>query len=222
MLALRPASTLSGRMVAEADPSRPAPPDPPRFLQLESAEGNPAVGRPSSVATRSSGPGEFSIGGVPPGLFLLRTEDQNWMIKSAVIDGRDVTYTPIDMSAGLDVPNVVVTFTNAVPTIEGTVHDATGTVVPGAVVVIFPIEHEQWINCGIMPARIRTAQASSTGAFRLSKVPAGAYDIVALPPGQADAWAAPGFFERADRLATHLTVGWGERKRQDIALVELK
>src|SRR5262249_32877702 len=153
------------------DPSRPAS-DPPRFVSLESAAGDPRLGRPSNVRSADT-PGALSILNVLPGAYLFHSDDREWQIKSVTIDGRDVTFTPVEITGGQNLANVAVTFTNSVTAVEGTVRNSAGAIVPGAIVAAFPAEHEQWTNSGTGFARLKRVVASSSGAFRLTRLPSG-------------------------------------------------
>ena len=217
---LRPAITMRGRLVGEADPAQPAPATPPSFVSLETATGNPHHGRRSSASVRNVPAGEFAVENIVPGTYVLRGSSSPWMIKSVISSGRDYTYAPFDLSAGGDVTDVVVTFTNAVPSISGMARDAAGAPAADAVVIVFPVEPGQWTDYGLNPVRIKTALTSTAGAFRLRSIPAGAYFVVAVPAARAAAWREDGFFSRLSGLATRVSIAWGQQQSIDVKLIE--
>jgi len=222
VLQLRKTLTIAGRLVGESDPTRPAPSEAPRYVNLESATGAVWLGAPRSVYNRTAPPGEFIIDGVMPGLYHFRGESQGWHITSVTVNGRDHTYTPLDTSTGENFSDVVVTFTNAVQSINGTVTDATGAPVAGATVVTFPVEPAQWTNYGLSPPRIKSARTPSSGEYRLRTLPAGDYYVIALPESQSAAWREPGFFQRARGAAVRVTLTPGETKTVALKVTEVK
>ena len=146
VVALRPAAKLTGRIVAEIDPSYPTPPTPARYVSLEAATGDVWLGDPRSVYSRDMPTDQFAIDGVLPGRYVFRGESSGWVIKSVVFAGRDYTFTPIDVSNGQDLTDGVVTFTNAAPLLSGTVRDSSGSPAAEAAVIVFPVEREQWTD----------------------------------------------------------------------------
>jgi hypothetical protein len=188
----------------------------PRFLQLESADGSPAQGIARSGII-SDPNGEFAISGILPGRYVLRGDSAPWMIRSVFVDGRDHTHAPIEVGAS-DVSGMSVTFTNEAASLSGTVRDAAGSPATAAGVIVFPVEPDQWIDYGLNPRRILTARASAAGAFRVPALPAGTYQIVAVPMDRLDDWRQPEFFRRAQAWAERVTVAWGEERTQDLRL----
>ena len=217
VVTLSPALTVSGRIVAEPDPGQAPPTATPRlFVNLETATGKASLGRPGGSFNPNRGPDELAIEGVLPGSYVFYSENADWMIKSVVVDGRDRTYAPLDTSNGQNVSGVVVTFTNAVPTLTGVVRDAAGAPAAADAVIAFPVERDQWTNYGLSPVRIKSARTSNVGAYRFVTLPAGEYNLIAVPDSQADAWQDPEFFTRSEATATRVTIGWGEKKTVDL------
>jgi hypothetical protein len=191
-------------------------------MTLESATGDASHGIPRPVVNLSND-GTFTIEGILPGPYVFQAGDNNgWIIKSVRVGGRDCTYVPIDLAAGTAYDDVVITFTNAIPSLAGTVRDRSGAVVKEAAVIVFPVEPDQWQGYGLNPRRIRTGLASPNGGFQIRPLPAGDYYVLGLPAAQKSSWQEPGFFIRAAGLATRVTVEWGERKTTDIQMSEIR
>jgi hypothetical protein len=218
VLTLRPVITVSGRLVGEADPNQSAPAEEPKYLFLEPATGAASLGQPRSGSAQA---GSFTIEALP-GLYHFRSDSRAWLIKSVIVNGHDHTYMPLDTSAGDNLTNVVVTFTNVQQSVDGIVTDATGAAVDGATVVVFPAEFAQWTNYGLTPPRIRSMRTPATGGFRFRAVPAGDYYAVALPGGPTDIWQTSGFFQRAQSVATRFTVASGETKALTLKPTEVR
>ena len=78
-----------------------------------------------------------------------------------------------------------------------------------------------WTNTGLRPARLRSGQVTTTGAFALS-LRAGEYFIAAIDQGGATDWMDPRFLEAASAVATRITVAWGETKSVDLSVTAIK
>ena len=218
VLSLQPALSVSGRMVTEVSPNRPAPPSQPRFIYVQSAGGSAREGTAYNAESARANNDLFAIPGLLPGAYLFYGDSGGWMLKTVVAAGRDHTHTPLDVTA--PVPDIVVTFTNDIPAISGTVTAAGGSGEPLAVLA-FPGESMQWTNYGLRPRRIKTTLASSSGAFSFRNLPAGSYNLVALPL-RSYAWREPGFFARAQPLATRVDVDWGEQKSVSLTVRDVR
>jgi len=158
---------------------------------------------------------DFTIEGLLPGAYLVRMIGGG-LVKSVVWNGKDYAFTPIEVTGSGDITGVVVTVTDATTTLSGVVRDATGQPAANAAVIYFPAEREQWTHFGIQPTRLRSSPVSTTGTFALRSLPAGNYFIVAVDDDQMDAWKDPAFLEAASRVATRVTLDWGETKIQDL------
>lgn len=228
---LRPAVAISGRIVIEpASASTPAGGTPPSVagagildLYAEPANGDPMLGMPrlNSRQRPTAQAPEFRLQGLGHGPYLLRTVGGP-LIKSIVWSGKDHTYTPFDTTTEQDITGVVITLTNETTTVTGSVVEGSGQPAANTAVIAFPAERAQWTNFGIRPLRLRASAGSTTGAYTLRNLPAGDYLLVAVRDDQIDRRHDPDFLEAASRVATRLTIGWGETKTQSLTLREIK
>ncbi|HEX7779503.1 MAG TPA: carboxypeptidase regulatory-like domain-containing protein, partial [Vicinamibacterales bacterium] len=213
--------TISGRI--EVGPRQPdAPPSPtvPLSVGADPANGDPALGQ-TRARTRTEGDStEFTIAGLQPGQYLIRLLGRT--LKSVTWDGKDYTYTPFDTSAGRNFTDVVITLTSQVTTLNGVVRDRSGQVEDNAAVIYFPVEQAQWTNFGVQPTRLRSVATSTAGAFTLRTLPAGEYYLIAVDGDLIDAWKDPAFLAAAARLATRISIDWGETKTQDLVLQQVR
>lgn len=217
---LAPTATMRGRFVND-DLNAATEKVPFRSVNLETATGDPLLGIVRSVSARLVPENEFAITGIRPGRYFIRGSSSNWITKSITVNGRDHTHVPIDIEPGTDVTGVVVTFSNAVPSLTGTARLPSGAAAADAAVVAFPAEPEQWRDAGLNPERLRTAFTSTAGAFRMRALPAGDYLVVAVSSGRADAWQDPEFLLRLQSAAVPVTIGWGETRTVDVRVVEI-
>jgi hypothetical protein len=232
---LHAGSVLHGRYVVDPPASASGSP-PPRFsVRAEAANGSLSLGLPRTVvaqppglsrpaAAQPSAPSdEFTIRFVRPGQYFLRAPGTgSWIVKSVEWAGRDYTDVPLDLTNGLDVDGVVVTFTNALPHVAGQVRDAQGAPAASGTVTVFPAAPELWAAGGLNPPRVRSAPILRTGAYSLSGMPAGDYYVVALDAPVAGAWQSPDFFKAAVPFATRVSVAWGQAASVDLKIVTLK
>jgi len=216
-------ATMTGRVVFAASASPSAGPTPVRAsIRLEPANGDPSLGMPSGSAT--SPDLTFRIESLMPGPYVLRSTGLGGpagTVKSVEWEGRDYTDRPFDASAGRDIENVVITFTNEVATIAGTVRAGTAPASSG-VVIIFPADPARWSGYGFTPPRINSIQVGTNGTFNVPRYLAGEYYLVAVDDAQANGWRDPKFLEAAAPLATKVSVAWGETKSVDLAIVAVK
>lgn len=222
---LRGAGSIHGRVVIDIDPRQKSESRPAYLpIRAEPADGDPRLGLPRVEGPTTNPQSDaFEIFGLQPGRYLLRANlPAPWAIKSIVVNGKDVTETPIDAANGESFSNVVLTITNAGATINGAITDGQGQPSAGAAVLMFPTDPAAWTDFGLWPPRIRTTSASNTGAFTFAARPAGDYYVIALPAADIDAWQAPDFFKKAAPRATRVTVGWGETKTLDLRLMEIR
>ena len=197
-----PGTTVSGRVSLTAEP----------------ADGDPTSGQPRGETAPNDPSLAFTINGLIGGRYLIRPQSINLAVVSMMSAGKDIRDTGVDASAGQDIDDVVVTLTDKVAEIQGTVHGRPGAV---TAVIAFPAERQHWTNYGWRPPRFRTARAGPAGGFRITGLPAGEYLLVAVTPDQIDAWSDPQFLAAAAIRATRLTLAWGDKKMQDLTFTEI-
>jgi hypothetical protein len=194
------------------------------FLELEPASGNPGLGIPRSTRPEDGEPQDFfTIEGLKPGEYVLRISlgGSRFTVKSIAIDGVDYTTKPIEASILGPRSEAVVTLTDRLTTVRGSVHDGRGPVT-NAAVLVFPAERIMWSRYGLRPARLRAAPLSGSSSFVIDGLPAGDYLAIAVGATQVSAWQDPKFLERAAAVATRFTLQWGEERSLDLSLAVIK
>ncbi len=88
-------------------------------------------------------------------------------------NGVDVADLPFDL-ADRDATGIVVTFTDRISDLRGTVRGLKEDDEPPAV-VLYPSDTTAWKNFGINPRRMKMTRASQTGSFGFGPVPSGDY-----------------------------------------------
>jgi hypothetical protein len=221
-LVLQPGMTISGRVLF--DGTTPAP-DPATLvrgsmrLTLPPAPG-PAM-RPASGAIRADG--SFSIDGIAPGTYGMAgyvpgaTGNRPiWTVRSVRARGRDLLDQPIQIQPGIDLEDVVVTFTDRATGISGLLLDQLGRPAPELFVLVFSTDRSHWYRGSrrvLVPTR-----PGSDGRYEINGLPPGEYYLAVIRDFHATDYATPEFLDRIAPGAIRVTLGEGEQKVQDVKL----
>jgi protocatechuate 3,4-dioxygenase beta subunit len=167
-ITLRPGKSISG--VVNFDMQRP--PDLTRSrmtVTLQFAADSPQV-RYGQLPTAVVGPdGRFTINGVSPGRYQIRGPG---FTKSAIVDGKDTLDFPFDFNAEADLTNAVVTVTDQLTEIAGTLTDASGKPVADESVVIAATDERYWTPGS---RRITYTRTRADGQYVFRNLPPGSY-----------------------------------------------
>jgi hypothetical protein len=221
-VALHSGARISGSLVFEGTKEQPTGDQ----LQRASVQINPIAGTAPvqilTAAKRVEANGQFASVGYPPGKYTvsaalppIQAGGVAWRFKSATFRGRDVSDEGLTV-AGEDVSGLVITFTDRSTEVRGTVADAKGQPDPNASVVVLPADSQAWKQGTINARRIRSTRATSTGAFGFTDLPPGAYFIAAISEESLENWQDPKTLEAIARVATHFTLGDGEKTTQSL------
>jgi hypothetical protein len=190
-----------------------------------------ADGRGGMVPTVGVSAGEFASVELAAGEYLIRPgpfgTPAGWTIKSAMVDGRDITDEPLVIGDGSPPPGrVTVTVGPSNPAnLSGTVRTPAAQPDAAATVLVFPADRKYGSHnlAGTSMGRTRMAMSSRLGAYLLRDVRPGDY-LVAAVPDTAESFSAlfspdPALFERLAPHATHVTVEEGVDTVQDVRTV---
>jgi hypothetical protein len=247
VIQLKPNGTMRGRVVAEFGVTRSIvpPPLPTSAIILDPAGGEPSSGAPrqrvitmlgaAELTSTRGGPGEFSITGISPGKYWLRLRNPQpvqsqtgfssspdqpiWRVKSVIWKGRDYATEPLEIAAGEAIEDVIVTVTNTVGELSGTVQASGALSRDQAIVIAFPTEPAEWRDAGLWPARMKAASVSGTGTYQFSTLPAGTYFVAAIDRSHRTTWQDPAVLAQIARSAARVTLTWGSSTTQDLTTV---
>jgi len=168
----------------------------------------PASGRMdyfTSWSDQFSADGQFMTASHWPGRYLIRASaPAGWTFKDATYQGRDVSETPIDLTADLD--DVLITFIDSPRTIKGTVTGEAGKSVEGATVLLFPVNPSGWVDHGLGSRRVNSNTVGAKGDFTLPLPPAGDYFLLAVPAEVTEGWQNPEVLARFAASAERIRV----------------
>jgi hypothetical protein len=220
VLPLRRPVKLTGRVQRESNLDASNAPTAPAAAQTRTlrtaVQLHPADGRASlGIAMGfSDDDGQFEVGGLLPGTYVLRP---GGVVRSITWAGKDVTDLPFDASTGQDFSDVVVTLASAPTTIAGTVRR---TSAGGTTVVAFPADRDLWANYGFSSPRLVSGTAAATGSYQV-QMPAGDYYVAAIDARFRASWQTPAFLSKLVAFASRVTLDWGDKKTVDLTLAEV-
>jgi hypothetical protein len=216
-LTLQPGMTVSGRVQFEGTTT---PPDASRLRISLNQPQIPGTVSLAASAVQPDGTGAFTITGVAPGTYRLsaviptmRTDTNVWQLKSATINGQDAIDIPVDLQSGTDA--AVITFTDRVTEVAGTVQDSAGQPAPEYHVVVFASDRIHWTAPS---RRIRSVRPAADGKFIIPNLPPGEYLIAAVNDLEPGEWYDPSLLGQLSRTAIRISLADGEKKTQDVRL----
>jgi hypothetical protein len=163
-----------------------------------------------------AGDGTFDLG-VEPGSQNLSVSGgpTGWTLRSAMVGGRDVLDTPLEVAPGSTLPPAVLTFSDRHTALSGTLRTGAAQVAPSYFIVVFPADRSLW---RAPSRRIKTTRAGTDGAFVVRDLPAGDYLIAALTDFEPDDQLDPAFFDKLVPASAKVTLADGEQKTQDLRI----
>jgi hypothetical protein len=185
-LTLHPGADISGRVVFSG--SSPIPEvarAPAPLVQLITVASEFTRFAPATPALRMTAPdaeqGEsiaVSFESVAPGRYrIASTSSGDWSLRSAMLNGVDVSAVPFEVRAGDDLKELVLTFTDRPASLTGTIRNESGEPVYAHTLVVFPVDRRaRFAGPG---GRIKAVRPDSRGRYDVRPLPAGEY-LVAL------------------------------------------
>jgi hypothetical protein len=213
---LSPGATVAGTISLERSKSVGA--DPTQFRigapMADGAASGPGFGPNPQV--RVDKEGRFLLEGVAVGPHWIRAQmPRGWMLKTVIVDGRDVTDAPLELRSGQLLSNVTMVFTDKLSEINGTITDDRGTPITDFTMLAFPADPSLW---RAQSRQIMTARPDQTGRFQIRGLPAGEYLLAAVDPAEQGEWFEPSFLDQHRAGAARVTVGDGDVKTQNLKM----
>ncbi|MFP5379726.1 MAG: carboxypeptidase regulatory-like domain-containing protein, partial [Vicinamibacteria bacterium] len=188
----------------------------------------PAAGRQMSVAAIGADPsmptggaqarvaedGTFELRGLSESRLFRVGAPAGWQVKQILLNGEDVTDTPVEFPLGSTTTGIRIVMTEASTELSGTVVDDRGTPVLDAAVVVFAADEARWT---FQSRFIQAARPDQDGRYRIRGLPPhDDYRIIAvqgLEDGQA---GDPSFLRALVDAAERLSLNEGEVKTMDV------
>jgi hypothetical protein len=227
-LLLQEGMTLSGRIVfAGKTLPPPANINRARVVLSPVAQSAAVSGVPGATVDQN---GAFKLVGIPPGKYRVSSSvpgaavvngdgagaAASWALRSAILDGRDLLDTILEIRPGQNLQGLTITFTDQPTEISGTLLDAANKPTPGFSIVVFSTDRSTWLagSRRISPP----IQVSSDGKYRVTGLPPGEYYLAALTDYENGDLNDRVFLEQVAAVAMRLTIGEGEKKAQDLKI----
>ena len=208
-LTLQPGRTISGRVVYEGASlsglSRP-PVQVTATAALDAPQG--FIGRAPQGQTEPDG--RFMLTGVVPGRYTLRASGS---VKSAIVNGADSLDFPFTVEEDRDIANVVITMSDQLAELSGTVMRPSGTPASDYTVVIAPSDSRYWLPGS---RRVQASRPTSAGRFVFRGLPAGEYLLAAVTDVEPGGHYDPAFLKAMTAAAVRVSIADGGRHVQDI------
>jgi len=213
-LVLAEGLTIAGTLAFEADGV-----DPPDTFTRARINFLPMSGgvmiNPSATTVNNAG---FSARGLIPGphrvMASFNTPEVNWTLKSAIIKGRDALDLPFELAANDNITDAVLTFTNKMQTLNGTLSDASQRPAPDYTIVVFPEDTTLWSSS----RRVRTVRPGTDGKFTITGLPSGSYRIAAVVDISPEETRDLALLEELAGASIVFALGDGETKVQDLRI----
>jgi hypothetical protein len=158
----------------------------------------------------------FEMSGIAGSIvFTVPSLPAGYMLKSVLLDGRDITDRPVDIKGTDDVAGLEVVITTRVTEVAGAPVDATGHPAVNYGVVVFADDPDLWRY----PSRFVTAaRPDQQGRFKIPNLPPARYLAVALEHVEEGQEQDRGYLESLRSIATPFTLSWGEAKTLDLTV----
>jgi hypothetical protein len=208
-----------GRVEFAGARSQPSPAEIQRIgVRMQLAEGR--TSSPISLDGRVLADGTFKTSGYPAGRYIANilpnTVPPGWSVKSILMNGRDVSVEPLELTDA-DVSGVVVVFTDKATTLSGSVTNAKGPD-PTAEVVIFPADSMAWKEIGVVARRGRVERVTAAGTFSITGLPPGDYFVAAASGSLAGDRQDPALLAVLMRDAQRVTLADGGSATVQVAV----
>ena len=215
IVGLRPALRVEGRIEFR---SGSGPPPMMAGIMFETPFGEP--GQFAVEVTKGATPSFSTV--AAGGQYIVRPyELDGWFVQSVTLGGKDITDRAFDLQA--DTTSLVVTYTDRLSKVSGTVTDARSDVSPTAIVLAFPIDQRRWSGYGASPRTLKSALTTRSGDYTFDHLPPGDYYVIAIDPAEADDWKDPATLEALASQAARLTVVAGDApKTLDLRLKAIR
>ena len=138
-----------------------------------------------------------------------------WLLKSAVADGRDLLDFPVDIGPNQGISNLTLTFTDRTQELSGTIQDVAGRPTSDFTIIVFTPDTRYWLP---QARRIASTRPGTDGRFVFRGLPPGDYRITAVTDVEPGEWYDPAFLTQLNAVSIPVAVAEGEKKVQDIRL----
>ncbi len=123
--------------------------------------------------------GTFELRGLAgPQIIRLQGIPAGWGLKSVTLNGADITDTAYDFKPGNTITGLIITLTDRLTEITGSVRDVRGQPAADYVLVAFPEDPKLWVP---QSRFVQTTRPNQNGTFSIKGLPPGRYLAAVVP-----------------------------------------
>jgi hypothetical protein len=167
--------------------------------------------------------GTFSFASVAPTAFDLRivpppgaaAPGPHWMLKSAIVNGRDLADAPVDLKGVEELTDVTITFTDRTTEIAGKVLGGEAGSTAAYSAVVFPADRTLWSPTS---RRIKAVPLATNSTYSITDLPSGRYCLAVVDDLDPSDLSSPDFLAQLQAAAATIALGDGEHKTQDLRI----
>ena len=208
---LQPGRKVSGIVVFDMQ----QPPDISRTKMTVSLQPAPAAQQVylnSEPTAQVTPDGRFTLAGVSPGRYLVRTSTGG-VLRSAVSNGQDTLDFPLEVTADRDVGDLVLTMTGSATELNGVLSDNAGKPTPDYTIVAASTDSRYWTPGS---RRIAVTRPGLDGRYAFHSLPPGQYLIAAVVDLEQGFQYDPEFLKELAGASVTVTVSEGGKTTQDL------
>lgn len=212
-----PSVWIDGRVVREG--GQPLPFDPTE-IQMSTTQQTSNLGFHSAGFGKVSADGTFSMRSGTGRMSLRVSLPPRWFVRSARLDGADVTDLEFELPAG-GRRRLEVTVSDRVGRLSGIVTDSEARPVANALIVVFPEDRSRWGKFRLSERMrvIRTSFSQQRGRYELDGLPLSSYRVVAVTSLPRNAWTDAEVIERLWPFATSVSLDEARENALDLKVV---
>jgi hypothetical protein len=204
--------TATGRVIFDG----PAP-APLTSIRLMSVAVDSEAAAPGGGPTSVKEDGTFEMKGLAGARFIrVASAPPGWMLKSAKLNGTDISDTGAEFKPGEAVSGLEIELTQRVSSVSGSVTAADGSQLKDYTVIVFAESPELWR----LPLTrwVHGARPDQEGRFRLQNLPAGDYLAVAVEYVPQGEWGDPDLLDRLRPKGKRFSLSDGASQALDLRL----
>jgi hypothetical protein len=203
---LAPGVRATGRVVFDGAKPPSAAETQRIAIRMQAADGR--TSSPIAADGRVAPDLTFRTAGYAGGHYLLSALPTSlpagWTLKSAMLNGRDISVDPVELSDG-DLTGIVVTFTDKSTSLTGRV-SGPPTDLAGAEVIVWPADSTAWRTIGVVARRWRQERVHEAGVFAFTGLPPGDYFVTTIGASFPNDPQDPRVLETLMKAAQRVTV----------------
>ena len=191
-LSIKPQQVSVGTRTLEIDPSMPG----------------------ANTVSRVNDDFSFELIGVFEPRIFRANLPQGWTLKAVLLNGVDITDTPLDVSPGQTISGMQLVVTDKLTELNGRITDARGTAVTDVTVVVFAADDARWTY---QSRFVRTARPDQDGRFQIRGLPPAEKYLAVAVQGLEDGQAGdPEFLASVRDRAVSVSLNDGETRTLDL------